>query len=355
MKRFVKSNEAENNLHHRREPSPVQNKCQGSYVRKIYEEIVGEDLQLPGAFSKERGAGEQVVKGDTRLSTELEPTSEDDSFSYTSSQEISKSDGSSLSNFYKPSLNSLMRHAEQNNHQILRKALKQDQNLINSVDQFGWSLLMVASCAGADKVVQLLLSSGADTKYRDRRGDSCFSLARKKGHMKIVELIQKFRTSKPPSQVMPNPNTIKKTHTQSQLCSSCNLNYDKSSQESHLTSTVHQLSTCSRECRTFYSIPGNNRGYQLMLKEGWDGEKGLGPSGNGIKLPPKTVLKRDRKGLGASKGLARITHFHSNDPRAVIGNKPSKICAQSKEKKYHLRQQIQHDKILERSLRRELS
>lgn len=45
---------------------------------------------------------------------------------------------------------------------------------------------------------------------------------------------------------------------------------------------------------------------------------GLGPDGVGRKYPVKTVLKRDRLGLG-SKGnqQARVTHFGPNDHSAV--------------------------------------
>ena len=354
-KRFVKSNEVktgETNLSEGKGSSALVEDIQGIDVRKTYEQIVGVNLSLPGVTHIERESIKEHVRPDSR-SDDIEHTPADNSAS-ASKQRFNQFESSSMSDLNKPSLNALMRCAEQNNTHVLKKALIQDPNLVRSVDQFGWSLLMVAACAGADKVVEILLSAGADTGYRDRRGYSCISLARKKGHSKIVEIIQKFRSSKPPVQIAPKPN-VKNQITRSQLCSSCCQNYDKSDHQRHLTSTVHQLSKCSKECRTFYSIPGSNRGYQIMLKEGWDGQKGLGPSGNGVKLPPKTVLKRDRKGLGASKGTARITHFHSHDPKAVTGCRTSKINSQHRETKHHLRQQIQHDKLLERTLRRELS
>jgi hypothetical protein len=59
-----------------------------------------------------------------------------------------------------------------------------------------------------------------------------------------------------------------------------------------------------------YGIPASNRGYQILVKGGWDREKGLGADGSGHKFPLKTVMKRDRAGLGGStKEKARVTHF----------------------------------------------
>lgn len=45
---------------------------------------------------------------------------------------------------------------------------------------------------------------------------------------------------------------------------------------------------------------------------------GLGPEGIGRKFPVKTVLKRDRLGLGSKESKqARVTHFGPNDHSAV--------------------------------------
>lgn len=57
---------------------------------------------------------------------------------------------------------------------------------------------------------------------------------------------------------------------------------------------------------------------------------GLGPEGIGRKFPVKTVLKRDRLGLG-SKGSeqARVTHFGPNDHNAV---KRRKVSSKEKQK-----------------------
>lgn len=57
-----------------------------------------------------------------------------------------------------------------------------------------------------------------------------------------------------------------------------------------------------------------------MKKEGWDGESGLGPSKDGAKYPVKTVLKRDKLGVGSKRSSkAKVTHFKSFDESAVKG------------------------------------
>jgi len=53
---------------------------------------------------------------------------------------------------------------------------------------------------------------------------------------------------------------------------------------------------------------------------------GLGPEGEGRKYPIKTVLKRDRHGLGSSSGQStkpRVTHFGPRDETAVKRQKHS--------------------------------
>ncbi|NXR33556.1 GPAN1 protein, partial [Zosterops hypoxanthus] len=64
---------------------------------------------------------------------------------------------------------------------------------------------------------------------------------------------------------------------------------------------------------------GAGPGYRLMLRAGWAGA-GLGPAGNGRRLPVPTELKRDRAGLGwGRRGRPRVTHFGPGDAAAVAG------------------------------------
>lgn len=331
-KEFVRGGDGGSNLE---EAAVAQQRVPDVDARRAYEDIVGADLQLPG--DGRPGGGE--VPGRAPRPTPAAAPPAPRPAPHPVAQPVSR-----------PTLSSLMRLAECDDCEGIREALELDSSLINSVDQFGWSLLMVAACAGSAKVAELLLCAGADTELRDKAGHSCRLLARKRGHHNIANLIKNFV---PPSSKPSQPEPVEQgmSHpVEWQLCSVCKVSIDVNYKKSHLTSTVHQLSQCKKGCRTFFSIPGSNRGYQLMLKNGWDGETGLGPSGSGMKLPPKTTLKRDRKGLGASKPPARITHFQSNDYKAVAAKPPEHV-----RNKVKLNQQIRHDKLLEVSLRRELS
>eukprot|EP00053_Salpingoeca_punica_P015577 m.143882 g.143882 ORF g.143882 m.143882 type:complete len:515 (+) comp16752_c0_seq1:105-1649(+) len=68
---------------------------------------------------------------------------------------------------------------------------------------------------------------------------------------------------------------------------------------SHNTSILHNLN-CQRPVKADpFLLPSSNKGYQLMVRTGWDEERGLGPEGrHGRLYPVKTVLKRDRLGIG---------------------------------------------------------
>ena len=56
----------------------------------------------------------------------------------------------------------------------------------------------------------------------------------------------------------------------------------------------------------------------MMVDQGWDRDRGLGHEGReGKKFPVKTVLKRDRLGLGHGEtGKAKVTHFGPGDTRS---------------------------------------
>ena len=111
--------------------------------------------------------------------------------------------------------------------------------------------------------------------------------------------------------------------SKSYFCDVCQQRVTDSLREKHNTSTVHQFS-CGHTVRPLssYGIPRNNRGYQMMLRSGWDPERGLGCEREGRKYPVKTVLKRDRLGFGKpdegpAESKAKVTHFAAFDERAV--------------------------------------
>ncbi|KAH9425723.1 uncharacterized protein LOC113789541 [Dermatophagoides pteronyssinus] len=87
-------------------------------------------------------------------------------------------------------------------------------------------------------------------------------------------------------------------------CDACKQNVQSISIHSHNLSIEHQFrSNQFSEIDTSYAQyahlnRSDNRGYQLLRKQGWSGCSGLGRQEQGRKFPLKTVKKQDRKGVG---------------------------------------------------------
>ncbi|GFG35219.1 hypothetical protein Cfor_01323 [Coptotermes formosanus] len=200
-------------------------------------------------------------------------------------------------------VNAIMREAQNNNVAGVTELLS-DLCDVNVMDQYGWTPLMSAACAGAVDVVKFLISRNADANLRDKSGNTCLSLARRQGHLAVVEAITEGHR-----ETRPESHPVRTKHTEF-YCESCEQSFYNTTKEQHATSTVHLFS--SRPCitvPTVYSIPTNNKGYQILVKGGWNREKGLGADGSGHKFPLKTVMKRGREGLGGGRQeKARVTH-----------------------------------------------
>lgn len=90
-------------------------------------------------------------------------------------------------------------------------------------------------------------------------------------------------------------------------CSLCNINVVEENFKEHLLSTVHQFYKQLKSMEdndqkplkpVKYSLPEENKGFQLLLKSGWSKQSGLGKNQSGIKIPIKTKMKNDKKGVG---------------------------------------------------------
>ncbi len=62
---------------------------------------------------------------------------------------------------------------------------------VNSVDEEGSSLLLIAVRSGNEPLVDLLLRSGADTSLKDKNGFTALALACEEGNARVVNLLLK--------------------------------------------------------------------------------------------------------------------------------------------------------------------
>ena len=203
---------------------------------------------------------------------------------------------------------------------LLRKGFS-----VDTKNDHRWTLLMVAACAGSFEVVQTLLRWREDTNTQDANGNTAVFLASIKDHKKVVDLINSARKSDIGAQSNDDKRpTASSIHFTEFFCDLCKRTIKESTYIQHETSIAHQFNVGSSTSITLYGISPSNKGYQLMVDQGWNAEKGLGPKNSGVKFPMKTVLKRNREVLGApAKGKLRITHFGPGGESAVKGSRSS--------------------------------
>ncbi|XP_022102392.1 G patch domain and ankyrin repeat-containing protein 1-like [Acanthaster planci] len=215
-------------------------------------------------------------------------------------------------------VNNFLRHAQEGDVQSLATLLEDGNVDMDVVDGFNWTALMCASYSGQSNAVEFLLEKGALWEHdRDKSGRTALDLAKMAGHIDIVRMLTDHLTPEDQQEQPPETNEDK-----SFWCEVCKVEFRDSSKREHQSCTVHLFNCKHKPQSTHYYLPESNVGFKMMMKDGWDKEQGLGPDGSGLKFPIKTVLKRDRKGLGAENkdkesAKARITHFEQFDVRAV--------------------------------------
>ncbi|XP_056394186.1 G patch domain and ankyrin repeat-containing protein 1 [Hyla sarda] len=195
----------------------------------------------------------------------------------------------------------------------VKRLLEKENCNVNFQDGYFWTAVMCAAYAGKKEVVSYLLKRGAAwVGVCETKGKDALALAEDAGHRDVVQLLQDSLRDHPPELPPRTPPPERK------YCEVCKTHYQEDSIETHERSTVHLFNKKKKLPPTFYVIPEHNIGFKMMLKEGWDSEAGLGPSGAGRKFPVQTVLKRDQKGLGfQSSDKPKVTHFAANDTTAV--------------------------------------
>ncbi|XP_011494263.1 PREDICTED: G patch domain and ankyrin repeat-containing protein 1 homolog [Ceratosolen solmsi marchali] len=231
---------------------------------------------------------------------------------------------------------------------------------VNISDQFGWTPLMAAAYSGDVRIVEFLLKLNANAKAIDKSGFTAVDLAGKKNYFDIVNLIKEYLCTNRRKEIVArndkvsngNENADKRLNQEGFYCNVCKHYFMDCSKNRHESSTLHIFNGEPKLKNTFYGIPKQNKGYQMLLNTGWKEDGGLGPSGEGKKYPIKTVLKRDRKGLGQlHKKIAKITHFNSRDIEAVkFVNRNKKKLLNKKEWERELKKEIVKTKILRQAL-----
>lgn len=255
------------------------------------------------------------------------------------------------------SINQVFGCVQEGNLEGVKSAISNGVCDVNTKDQFQWSLLMSAAHAGHVNIVEYLLSVGAEWRgHVDRSGCDAVDLARKAGHLSIASFIGTYNDK------LMDKDKSTKTHLPfskltSFFCEICKQTITSAVTEQHSTSTVHQFN-CQHHPNhnTNYTIPQSNRGYQMMLRGGWNPEKGLGCEQGGQKYPVKTILKWDRLGFGqleegTLKGKARVTHFAAFDERAVK-RQPERFEKRKTVKKKDILMATRKDKQWEVRMRR---
>ncbi|GFS02108.1 LOW QUALITY PROTEIN: G patch domain and ankyrin repeat-containing protein 1-like [Elysia marginata] len=185
---------------------------------------------------------------------------------------------------------------------------------LNYKDFYGWTALMCAAREGHRRVVQCLLDCGADFQAVNNEGFNASYLASSAGHFELANIISSYAPSVAGASRDEEENILERFY-----CLTCKDYFLEHEKTAHLTSTVHLFNSDRKHQHPAYLLPETNRGFQMLLRTGWQVDKGLGPEGKGIKYPVKTVLKRDREGLGNSSCIkkAKITHFNPLDKKAV--------------------------------------
>ncbi|KAG2462063.1 GPAN1 protein, partial [Polypterus senegalus] len=249
----------------------------------------------------------------------------------------------------------MLGYAQDGDLRRLRNVIEKRGVDINFKDDFFWTAVMCSAYAGHYHVVQYLLQAGAawvgvvDTKGRD-----AVALAEEAGHGEVVRLLQSFRPVSYEEEVAPAESSSSEGPAK-RFCAACKVEYKQDSVQQHERSTVHLLSLHRAPPPTYYGVPESNVGFQMMLRNGWDSETGLGPAGKGRRFPVKTLLKRDHRGLGYTTSLkAKVTHFQPHDIQAVerpLSRQVTRTERVATVNRREAKRRQQKDKAWERDLR----
>jgi hypothetical protein len=223
----------------------------------------------------------------------------------------------------------LFRAVEAGDEEAVAAALDAGVN-VDARDEYGWTPLMSAACAGHEFILKLLIDRGANVNALERGRRKAVDLARAKNHLSLVAFLEEAMVAQSQGGTCEKTEAVKDVDVPETLnsageffCDICQSTTSMSSSVDHASSLVHKFHECKANpsvVPTLYGLPESNRGFRMMVDGGWNRDRGLGPSGReGAKFPVRTILKRDRAGLGSSEAPARkrVTHFGPGDESSV--------------------------------------
>lgn len=236
--------------------------------------------------------------------------------------------------------------ATEDNVTSLREFHHLSEEDINSMDDYGWTALMMAACENAQDSVKFLLEKGARTDISDKKGHTALSLAQQKGFRNIIDLLDNDSSEEDEKVFV---KSMQRPKSEKFYCEECKKQVTESKRK-HYTSIVHQFNKKGEERSFRFQIPPENRGLQLMVKQGWDKQSGLGPTNSGHLFPIKTTIRKHRSGVGIKQAPARVTHFKPFDLNAVKHREYPKG-----KNRNEIARERRRDRRMDRKLREELS
>lgn len=219
---------------------------------------------------------------------------------------------------------------------------------VNTIDSYGWSGLMIAVCESNIEMVKLLLDFNASYNVNDKAGNDVFKIARNKiineevYNLLINHSLKSEYNDKLIDQV---------SKDLFEYCEKCDTMFNLKEKSSHLTSIVHIINENNKDpdakIRVMdYHLKCNNKGYQLLMKEGWNQLKGLGSNEQGRIYPIKAIAKYDRLGIGI-KSNSKDKYVNKSNILKLKKNNDKPILKSIKE----IRKDVERNKIIEKNFR----
>lgn len=225
-------------------------------------------------------------------------------------------------------------------------------------DEFKWNCIMISIVSFNLEILCNIIESIRDENVlkqllndQDLSGNTAESLAEKVKNTDAIELLKRakenFLSKNSKSEII---DVSQADDDSDFFCESCNKKFKLKdiSHREHKTSIVHLINENSSDLENNkkilanYHLRGCNKGYQLMLKYGWN-ERGLGSKEQGRIIPIKTRQKLDRFGIGIEKSTKTYTK-----PLANIKIKNNKSDSALLKKAKSLKDTIEENKRSQR-------